>query len=306
MNPLMMFGVALIAGGLAAVVAGRRREAALAELRDALETADGEFVEDRFTDWLAQPLPLRLLEPAGRWVAARAASLLPRNHLDRLRTKLVRAGVAARFAPEEFLAVQVVAVVGGLVLAALLLTNSGIEGSRRIAAAVLGVVIGAIAPNAWLSRNREERVRSIQRDLPDVLDLMAISVEAGVGLEGALEVAVRNFDTPLARELSHTLREMRLGLTRREALQNLRNRVDVPELSGFVMSLLQADALGMPLGRVLRTQAHDLRDRRRQTARETAAKLPVKMLFPMVVFILPSIFVIALGPAALDLIRALG
>jgi len=107
----------------------------------------------------------------------------------------------------------------------------------------------------------------------------------------------KHFDSPLSHELSRLLREMELGVPRRTALQNLRRRVDLPEVSNFVLSLIQADGLGMPLGRVLRAQANEMRSKRRQWAREKAAKLPVKILFPMFLFIFPALFVVVLGPA---------
>jgi tight adherence protein C len=162
-----------------------------------------------------------------------------------------------------------------------------------------GLLIGAglAGPYAWLNRRMQERQTSILRDLPDILDLLAISVEAGVGLEGAMDVVCTNFSSPLATEFAHTLKEMELGLSRKEALQNLKRRAEVPELSNFVIALVQADALGMPLGRVLHTQATEQRSRRRQWAREKAGKLPVKILFPLIVFIFPAILVVVLGPA---------
>jgi len=144
----------------------------------------------------------------------------------------------------------------------------------------------------------------ILRDLPDTLDLLAISVEAGMGFEGALEVVCQNFTSPLADEFSRTLREMELGLPRRDAFQNLKRRTEVPELSNFVLALLQADALGIPIGRVLKTQAAEMRNKRRQWAREKAGKLPVKIMFPLVCFIFPAILVIVLGPAGSSIGKA--
>ena len=109
---------------------------------------------------------------------------------------------------------------------------------------------------------------------------------------------MQHFDSPLAEEFGRTLKEMELGLPRREALQNLKRRTDVPELSNFILALTQADALGMPIGRVLHTQAVEMRNKRRQWAREKAAKLPVKIMFPLVLFIFPAILVVILGPGA--------
>ena len=307
MTPLLLTAVLLAAAGAATLVAGVRRRAT-GGLADALAEIDGPAGGTRRTldsveAELAEPLALRLLRPLGRRLGGVATRLLPRNHLRDLRRKLIRAGVARQISAEQFLALQAIAFVGGLVLAGLVLASPSVAGARRIAAAVLAVGIGAGAPTAWLSRHRDARVASIRRELADALDLLAISVEAGVGLEGAIEIVTRNFDSPLSHELGHTLREMELGLTRREALQNLRTRVDVPELSGFVGSLLQADGLGMPLSRVLRAQATEMRTRRRQQARETAAKLPVKLLFPLTAFIMPAIFLVVMGPAVIQMMR---
>jgi len=126
-----------------------------------------------------------------------------------------------------------------------------------------------------------------------------------MGFEGALDVVCQNFDSPLAQEFSRTLREMELGLPRRDAFQNLKRRTEVPELSNFVLALVQADALGIPIGRVLKAQAAEMRSRRRQWAREKAAKLPVKILFPLVLFIFPAVLIVVLGPAASSITRAL-
>src|SRR5947207_14842792 len=128
--------------------------------------------------------------------------------------------------------------------------------------------IGVRHPVSMLNLKVSERKQSILRDLPDTLDLLAISVEAGMGFEGALEVVCQNFTSPLADEFSRTLREVELGLPRRDALQNLQRRTEVPELSNFVLALLQADALVIPIARVLKTQATEMRSKRRQRARE--------------------------------------
>jgi tight adherence protein C len=167
-------------------------------------------------------------------------------------------------------------------------------------------MVGVQLPKSWLDRKVDDRRDDIRRDLPDTLDLLAISVEAGMGFEGALGVVCDNFNSPLADEFARTLREMELGLPRRDALHNLKRRTEVPELSNFVLTLTQADALGMPVGRVLKTSAEEMRSKRQQWAREKAAKLPVKILFPLVLFIFPAIFVVLLGPAASDIGGAFG
>ncbi|MGH8991267.1 MAG: type II secretion system F family protein [Acidimicrobiia bacterium] len=297
-------GLAALAAGVTIVLNSIRRpeidaEAVLAELD--LE----RLATDEFAQRLSQPLVVRVLQPLGKKVTGRIGSFLPRNHLDRLRHKFLLAGITGRIAPEEFMVLQAVAAGAGLLLGLAygVLGGTGLGGGIKLGV-ILAVVVPFI-PHAWLNRTRDARQGSIRRDLPDVLDLLAISVEAGVGFEGALEIVTRHFHSPLAAELSRTLREMELGLPRREALTNLKRRTEVSELSNFILILVQADALGMPIGRVLRTQAAEMRSKRRQWAREKAAKLPVKLLIPTVLLILPAIFIIVLGPAVPEIMKGL-
>jgi tight adherence protein C len=278
-------------------------EAVLAEL-DRYDD-DDEPVLDEFAARLHEPLMTRLFRPLGKQMAGRLSGFLPRKRIEELRHKLLVAGQSTVIGPEEFFLVQAVAAGLGLLGGLLIARLSGEAGVGAIRLVAIAVAIGVFLPVAWLRRKRDEQQASIRQDLPDILDLMAISVEAGVGFEGALEVVTRHFQSPLATELGRTLREMELGLPRREALQNLKRRTEVPELSNFVLILVQADALGMPIGRVLRTQAVEMRSKRRQWAREKAAKLPVKMLIPLTIFILPALFVVVLGPAAISLSKNL-
>ncbi len=253
---------------------------------------------DEFQQLLAEPFLGRVLRPLGSKALGSIASLLPSNYRDGIREKLIYAGLAGRYRAEEIITAQVL--LGGLMGAVALGYIALLSPSTQFAivAVILFPVIGATFPNVWLTRQVRERQDAILKDLPDTLDLMAISVEAGVGFEGALGIVCDHFQSPLADEFTRTLKEMELGLPRREALQNLKKRTEVPELSNFVLALTQADALGMPIGRVLKTQATEMRSKRRQWAREKAAKLPVKILFPLILFIFPPVFVIVLGPAA--------
>ena len=267
-----------------------------------LADLDGAVHVDEYTEKLAQPLGARILSPLGSKVGGLVQSILPRNYMEGLHKRLMLAGLAERMRPEEFLVLQVVAGLFGAGFGYLAGNVMGFSGAGTMRAAAFLAIIGVALPEARLGSKREDRQTSIRRDLPDVLDLLVISVEAGVGLEGAIEVVGKHFDSPLSHELGRMLREMELGVPRRTALQNLRRRIDIPEISTFVLSLVQADALGMPLGRVLRTQANEMRSKRRQWAREKAAKLPVKILFPMFLFIFPALFVVVLGPAVSSII----
>jgi len=174
-------------------------------------------------------------------------------------------------------------------------------GRLAIAGIGVGVAVGVLGPRAWLTRRVDERRASIFHDLPDALDLMVIAMEAGVTFDGAVQVVTEHLHSPLGQELSRTLAEMELGLSRHDALQNLKRRADVPELTTVIVSLLQADSLGMSVSRVLRVQAEEMRAKRRQWAREKAGKLPVKILFPLITFIFPPVFVIIIGPVFGDL-----
>jgi tight adherence protein C len=256
---------------------------------------------DEFSERIATPFMPRLMRPAGARAVNMVRSLLPSNYLDRVRGKIAVAGLTERVTPEEFITIQLVSLGGGALLGLVISLAAGWTATGIFRATLLFAIVGPLIPLQWLQKSRQKRQAQIRRDLPDILDLLAISVEAGVGLEGAIEIVGKHFDSPLAHEMSRMLREMELGVSRRIALQNMKMRIEVQDVSNFVLALVQADALGMPIGRVLRTQAHEMRLRRRQWAREKAGKLPVKIVFPLVTFILPALFVVVLGPAVMTI-----
>ena len=303
MNLTLVFAAVLTLGGVVCVMTGiSRRRVATDDATAYLHELDMEVYEDadadEFTKRMRQPFLSRVLRPFGATVLEQIASVTPRNYVLRVHEQLLLAGKATTIRAEEFITGQVVATGAGLALALTIVALARPTAGKATFLLLMLPAVGALFPATWLSRKVEERKSAIQRDLPDVLDLMAISVEAGVGFEGALDVVCRHFESPLAEELSRTLKEMELGLSRRDALQNLKRRTQVADLSNFVLALTQADALGMPIGRVLHTQAHEMRNKRRQWAREKAGKLPVKILFPLVAFIFPAVLVVILGPAA--------
>jgi tight adherence protein C len=285
-------------GGLLVVSGVRGRLAPAGDVGSYLRSLDEEEERgDVYDQLLAQPFLGRIVRPLGTNSLRRIASLTPRNYLDGVHRQLVVGGVANSVRAEELVTLQVLS--GGLggVLAVLYVVFGGPSARIGLLALVVLPLIGLMAPQSWLKRRVAERTKAIRFDLPDTIDLLAISVEAGQGLEGAMQTVCQNFTSPLSEELSRTLKEMELGLARRDALHNLKRRTDVPELSNFVLVLTQADALGMPIGRVLRTQAAEMRNKRRQWAREKAAKMPVKILIPLTLFIFPAVMVVVLGPA---------
>ena len=303
MDPMIVtLGFAVAAIG-AVLVANAMREPQVDAEAVLAELDTQPPVLDEFATRLKEPIVSRLLRPLVGSFGEMITGLLPRRRADKLRHRLLIAGVSTKVGPEEFLVMQGVGLGAGVLCGLLVSEAMGYEGSGMLRLVVLLAAMGVFAPVAWLRRKQDERQASIKRDLPDVLDLLAISVEAGVGFEGAVEVVTRHFDSPLAAEFSRMLQEMELGLPRREALQNLKRRTEVPELSNFVLILVQADALGMPIGRILRTQAVEMRLKRKAWAREKAARLPVKILLPLTIFILPALFVVILGPAAMSIAK---
>jgi tight adherence protein C len=301
-----MDAVTILAAGITTLGLGaawlgvlRTRATGAGNAADYLRTLDTTFEEpvDEFQQKLQEPTLKRLLRPLASGAGSRIGSITPRAQLDRIHAQLVQAGLGGSIRAEELATLQVVLVAGAALLGTLLTITT----QPRMAYAVICVLgfplFMLLGFHSWLTRKVDERKESLRADMPDALDLLAIAVEAGTGFEGAIGVVCSNFPGPLGQEFSRTLKEMELGLSRREALQNLKKRTEVAELSNFVLALVQADALGMPIGRVLKTQAVEMRNKRRAWAREKAAKLPVKMMLPLVFFIFPAILIVTMGPA---------
>jgi tight adherence protein C len=164
-------------------------------------------------------------------------------------------------------------------------------------AALVGAAIGFIGPEFWLGSRIKKRSMAMILQLPDALDLLTISVEAGLGFDAALAKVVEKMEGPLVNEFRQALAEIRMGRTRREALRDIVDRADAQPVSNFIGAIVQAEQLGVPIAKVLQIQSQQLRIERRQRAEEAAAKAPVKMLFPMVGCIFPTIFIVILGPA---------
>ena len=240
----------------------------------------------------------RALVPLSQSLAGMVLRLNPRTTSESVGLKLQAAGLGKKISPTSFLAVK-----GILALAAagLALVLIGSAGSMGLLFGLFLVLVGFFGPDYFVNiyaRRRRERLRAA---LPDALDLLAVSVEAGLGLDGAVAKLTEHMEGPLADEFGLTLSEMRIGETRSEALRRLGERSDTPEVSSFTRAIIQADQLGTSLGRILRVQAADTRLRRQAAAEERAMKAPIKMLFPTVLFIFPAMFLVILGPAILNI-----
>jgi tight adherence protein C len=162
-------------------------------------------------------------------------------------------------------------------------------------------MIGYVIPSAHIRSMANDRQKGIQRQLPDVMDLLTISVEAGLGMDAAIAQVVTNVPGPLAQEMSRLSQEIQIGVSRSEAFRHLGERTNVPELRGFTLAMIQADLFGVSIANVLRAQSRELRQKRRQRAEEIAQKIPVKLLFPMIFLVLPATFIVVLGPGAIKI-----
>jgi tight adherence protein C len=246
------------------------------------------------------PFKERVLMPTGERLARWTLRLHPRTTTDGVSARLLAAGLGRSIAPTTFLALKSALALGGLLLGAVFAGAAiGAGGVIFFAVALAGV--GFIAPDFAVSAKARQRKDRIRAELPDALDLMAVSVEAGLGFDGAISKLTEHMEGPLAEEFALTLSEIRIGESRQDALKKLSDRTGTPELSSFVRSIIQADQLGISLGRILRVQATDSRLKRQAAAEEKAMKAPIKMLFPTVLFIFPAMFLVILGPAFLNI-----
>jgi tight adherence protein C len=240
----------------------------------------------------------RVFAPVIHTVANFVLRVTPKATKQQTAQRLLAAGVGARVTPEQFLAMKGLGAVAGVIAGMLL--GGALGGIAPIALALGFAAIGFIGPDRFVNGRASRRRERIQAALPDALDLLAVSVEAGLGFDGAVAKLTEYSEGPLGEEFALTLNEMRIGESRTDALKRMAGRVDAPELATFVRAIVQADQLGMSIGNILRTQAGDARVRRQLDAEEKAMKAPVKMLFPTVLFIFPAMFIVILGPAVLN------
>jgi len=246
---------------------------------------------------LQQPLFERTLRPLAIRLAGVAQRFASKEKVSRTDKRLMMAGNPGDLRTVDFLGMKLV--VAGLVGVGTFLVFALLVGN--VAFGVLGGValggLGFMLPEIWLSRRIKKRQKGILLAIPDTLDLLTISVRAGLSFDGALAKVVEKVAGPLSDEFRRALAEIRVGKTRREALRDVVGRTEVPALSNFIGAIVQAEQLGVPIAKVLQVQSEQLRIERRQRAEEMAAKAPIKMLFPLVGCIFPSMFIVILGPA---------
>lgn len=243
--------------------------------------------------------PRRKRTPLIGRLAGLTLALRPGASRDELALRLAGAGVGRRFTPEVFLGLQGALLVGSLLLGVMTFA-AGAHGNGLLLA-LAGAGCALVVPDRLLASRAARRREAILADLPGALDLLAVTVEAGLGFDAAVARVAEATDGPLAEELSLMLAELRYGEARATALQRLAARVTAEEIAQFTRAVMRADQLGTTLGSTLRMQAADARGRRQLAAEEKANKAPVKMLFPTIFFIFPALFVVVLGPSVLSL-----
>jgi tight adherence protein C len=272
-----------------------------ATIRESLRQLGGYEIENQRDRELLDPLRERAIIPVTKWFTGLGRRLTPIGYVDGIRRKLTLAGQFSPDTLDRFLAIRVATLALIPVWALLCFVLLPLSGGSRLAIFGLLTLGSILGPDAVLNRRVAERQHAIQVRLPDVLDLLTISVEAGLGFEQALDRTVAAVPGPLSDEFARMLGEVRAGANRPDAMRAMDERIDVPEVRSFVLAILQADTFGVSIGRVLRAQADEMRIKRRQLAQEQALKAPVKMLFPMVFCIFPALFVVVIGPAIINI-----
>jgi len=240
----------------------------------------------------------RVFAPFVAQVAKLMLRINPRTTTESVAAKMMAAGMR-KASPTSFIAAKGIFALGGAFFG-LILGGAASPAKAPLFALLLGLM-GFVLPGVVLNSRVQKRQSSVAAELPDALDLLSVSVEAGLGFDGAVQKLTEHMDGPLIEEFEMALGEMRIGEGRQEALKKMAQRSASPEMASFVRAIVQADQLGISLGRILRIQAGDTRLKRQMLAEEKAMKAPIKMLFPTVAFIFPAMFIVVLGPAFLNL-----
>ena len=239
-----------------------------------------------------------------------SGALMQGVDIDATRVRLMRAGFPMGLRASTFILLRYgMMVVGIVIFIAALPLLLGLVGLPLgafsfLASALIGAFYGYKLPDIWLNMKTKQRQFEVQLAMPDTMDLLTVSVQAGLGLYAGMQRVASRYKTPLSEELLRSLQEVRLGRTHSEAMRDMAYRVDVDDLSAFVAAIVQAETLGIPIANVLTAQAKRLREKRAQRAREQAQKAPIKLIFPLVLFIFPSLFVVILGPAILRIMTS--
>jgi tight adherence protein C len=303
MTPLMI-AVVLAAAVAALMFVVGSVTAERAEVRDSLRRLEGYQIQDVRDQEMLAPISERVVAPLLEGLTGVARRFTPAGFGEGVAQKLVMAGNPPNLNVDKVLVFKLLGIVSVVIWIPIILAL-GFTGLFAIVGVAVLWGVSFMYPDVMISRKIDDRQKEISRKLPDILDLLVISVEAGLGFEQALDRTTMAVPGALSDEFRRMLHEIRIGASRADALRAMATRTDVPELRAFIMAMLQADTFGVSISRLLRSQADEMRIRRRLRAQEQAQKAPVKMLFPLVFCIFPSIFVVILGPAIIQISRSL-
>jgi tight adherence protein C len=253
---------------------------------------------------LSMPITDRIFVPMARRVSEFIVRFTPETALERTTKQLELAGNPRNMTAATFWAIRGAAAFAFVGLTAMMMLRFGQPVGKTILYSLGAGLLGFILPVMLLRSMIDRRKQAIVKKLPDALDLMTICVDAGLTFNSAMQKVDEKWEDPLANEFGRVIYEMQLGKSRRQALKDMVERMEVPDVTSFIAAVLQADQLGVGIGKVLRIQSEQMRLRRRQRAEERAQQAPVKMLFPMIFLIFPSIFIVLLGPAGFQVIRS--
>ena len=294
----LFVGIVLLLATIGAITAERQQVGRSLAAVQAIQGAPATLREE-----LDQPFSERVVTPAFERLSGLGRRLSPSGQADRIRRRLDLAGNPPRWDVDRVYAFKTLGLIAGFLLGVLGSLAFGASTLVAIGVTIVLTLVGFYSPDIVLLQISQVRQERMQRELPDALDLLSISVEAGLGFDAALSQVARNTTGPLAEEFFRVLQEMQIGTGRTAAMRALGERTTVPELRGFVTAMVQADAFGVPIANVLRVQAAEMRIKRSQRAEEKAQKVPVKILFPLIFCILPALFIVVIGPAAITIIR---
>jgi tight adherence protein C len=302
---IVIVGALVIIGAVVLVVVGMQdesRDEDPLEARLSEYAARGEQVTLEEIE-LSQSITDRVFIPMIRKIGDITERFTPQNVIDQTSRKLKLAGSPKGLDPTTFWASRFIASVGivGLFLFLFSVGSNNLTVTHKFLIVALFALLGFFLPSLLLQSKINRRQDEIRKAMPDALDLLTICVQAGLGFDAAMAKVAEKWEDELADEFGIVLREIQLGIVRREALRNMAKRIDISEMTSFVAAIIQSEQLGVSMSKVLRIQAEQMRNKRRQIAEKAAQQAPVKMLFPMAFLIFPSLLVILLGPAGLML-----
>src|SRR5512138_2978884 len=303
---VLVGAILLVVAGLRAVRSQDQFDPLMARLEEA--TQRGDVVTSLEQIEMQQPFTQRVILPMLARIGELSSSLTPQKVLEDTTRKLEIAGNPGRIDAATFLASRfiVAGFFGAIFLVVGLFSPAHWPLGRTILVVLVFTLIGFFFPQLWLQSRIDSRQREIRKAMPDALDLLTICVEAGLGFEAAMSKVSEKWQNQLSLALLRAIREIQLGKARRDAMRDMADRIGIPEMTSFVAAIIQSEILGVSLAKVLRIQSDQMRVRRRQRAEEQAHQAPIKMLLPLAFLIFPSIFIILLTPAGIQLSRSFG